>query len=313
MSNVRVQFKDFWPDFEEKENFFTSLFEKFGCKFSIVNENPDVIIFSVFGKYQHWSRLSRGVFPFSDQKVRKVFYTGEPLRKKKSLPFVVKQYDRIKNADLNLTFQNTDEYNNIRLPLWILYYFYYSTSGCHKDMTLTNKSTDKFCCFIYSSHKAHRNAFCRTLSNYKNVDCAGRCLNNIGRLLGGGPEDKTNFQKPYKFSIAFENCTQTGYTTEKMLDAYKSNCIPIYYGSETIADDFNPETFINAHEFKSQNELIDYIKEVDNNKELYQTFLNKPIFSEEWLTRFGDPNEEFFKCIVRKIMGFSDHEKFNLM
>ena len=44
---------------------------------------------------------------------------------------------------------------------------------------------------------------------------------------------------------------------------------------ETIDDDFNPETFINAHKFKNNNELIEYIKKVDTDDELYNSFLNK--------------------------------------
>ena len=165
-------------------------------------------------------------------------------------------------------------------------------------MKLKKKKSEGFCCFVYSNNVIHRNNFCKQLSNYKKVDCGGNCLNNIG----GKVKDKIGFQKKYKFCIAFENSLHPGYTTEKILDAYKSNCIPIYYGSETINDDFNPETFINAHNFNNYNDLINYIKKVDSDESLYNSYMDKPIISKRWLDIFNDPKDTYFKNIAHKIM-----------
>ena len=152
---------------------------------------------------------------------------------------------------------------------------------------------------MYSNNIEHRNKFCLDLSQYKKVDCGGSCLNNIGEKV----IDKLEFQKQYKFCIAYENSAHPGYTTEKILNAYQSNCIPIYYGSETIAKDFNKETFINAHDFNSNEELIEYIKRVDTDEELYNSYLNKPIYSDYWLDIFNDPENKFFKNICNEILG----------
>ena len=218
-----------------------------------------------------------------DKNIKKCFFTGENKSDaKKSI---------IKGADLNLTFQNTSKYNNIRLPLWILYSY-------DKKMQLVKKESEGFCCFVYSNNINHRNAFCRQLSNYKKVDCGGGSLNNVG----GKVKNKIEFQKKYKFCIAYENSVQPGYTTEKILQAYKSNCIPIYYGSETIKDDFNPKTFINAHDFDNNNDLINYIKKVDTDVSLYNSYMNKPIFFIFLLYIFNDPEETYFKNIAQKIM-----------
>ncbi len=65
---------------------------------------------------------------------------------------------------------------------------------------------------------------------------------------------------------------------------------------------FNPETFINAHNFNSEDELIEYIKKVDTDDDLYNSFMNKPIYSKQWLERFNDPEESYFKNIAQKIM-----------
>lgn len=269
----RIQFKDFWRDFNLTNNFFTNLLTKYGYKFKIVNNDPDIIIFSVFGKYSNNIK--------NKTLVKNIFYTGENWAGKSI----------IKGADLNLTFQDTSNYNNIRLPLWILYL-------SEKKLYLSKKKSKNFCCFVYSNNVKHRNDFCKKLSNYKKVDCGGGCLNNVG----GKVKNKLEFQKKYKFCIAYENSIQPGYTTEKILQAYQSNCIPIYYGSVSIKEDFNPETFINAHDFKNNNDLINYIKKVDTDESLYNSYMNKPIFSKKWIDIFNDPNETYFRNIAQKII-----------
>lgn len=276
-SLIKIQMLDFWGDYGVSEdNFFTKLLRKYGFNFEIVDKNPDIIFFSVFGSYhQDDNYHKRNII---DRNIKKVFYTGE------NRPVV-------KDADLNLTFQNSSKYNNIRLPLWILY-------GYDKGITLTKKNISGFCCFVYSNNVAFRNNFCEKLSNYKKVDCGGSSLNNVG----GKVKDKIEFQKKYKFCIAYENGATPGYTTEKILEAYKSNCIPIYYGSETITDDFNPKTFINAHDFDNEDDLIHYIKKVDTDEKLYNSFLNKPIYSKKWLDIFNDPEETYFKNLAKKII-----------
>lgn len=271
----RIYFKDFWPGFDKKNNYFTQLLSKYGYEFEIHRAHPDIIIFSNFGNYHRCvNNFTRDIH----KNIKKCFYTGE----NKSI---------VKDADLNLTFENTSEYNNIRLPLWIL-------GNYDKKMQLVKKEPEGFCCFVYSNKVKYRDEFCRKLSEYKKVYCGGSCLNNIG----GKVENKLKFQKKYKFCIAYENSVQPGYTTEKILDAYKSNCIPIYYGSETIKDDFNHETFINAHDFDNNDDLIDYIKKVDTDESLYNSYMNKPIFSKKWLDIFNDPEETYFRNIAQKIM-----------
>ncbi len=144
---------------------------------------------------------------------------------------------------------------------------------------------------------SHRNDFVKKLLEYKNVGCGGSCLNNIGHKV----VDKIGFQKNYKFSVAFENTSHPGYCTEKILDAYNSNCIPIYWGSETVNQDFNKNTFINAADFEDYDSLIEYIKKVDNDDDLYRKFFDEPVFSEYWLDIFSDPEEKFFKKLCNKI------------
>ena len=276
---TRIQFVDFWDTFDSQSNWFTKLLDYHGYRYVIVHDHPDVVIFSVFGSFRFGDSNEIMCSSKNDKSVRKVFYTGE-------------NHDPVKNTHLNITFSNSGDHDNIRLPLWILY-------GYDQRMTLTKKPTREFCSFVYSNDIPHRNEFCKKLSEYKRVDCGGDCLNNVG----GKVTDKIEFQKKYKFCIAYENSVSPGYTTEKILEAYKSNSIPIYYGSSTVMDDFNPETFVNTHDFDTDEDLIAYIQKVDTDDKLYNTFMNKPIFSERWLDIFNDNEQRFFKSIAQQIIG----------
>ncbi len=69
----------------------------------------------------------------------------------------------------------------------------------------------------FNSTKVRNNFFLK-ISKYKKVDSGGLALNNIGYIV----KNKLEFIKDYKFTIAFENSSYSGYTTEKITDAFIS-------------------------------------------------------------------------------------------
>ena len=117
------------------------------------------------------------------------------------------------------------------------------------------------------------------LSKYKKVSSGGRYKNNIG----GAIKDKDAFLGDYKFNIAFENASFKGYTTEKIVDAFAANTLPIYYGDPDVVNDFNEKAFINCNEFSSLEEAIEYVKKVDqdDNENELKDFLYH-IFDQEY-------------------------------
>ena len=132
-----------------------------------------------------------------------------------------------------------------------------------------------FCNFVYSNCFANdaRAIIFDKLSKYKHVVSGGRYKNNIG----GCVQDKLAFQSTCRFSIAFENSSYDGYATEKIMEAFAAGTIPIYYGDPRIAEDFYSESFINVHDFNSLDEVVEYVKKVDQDEELYYNMLNSPI------------------------------------
>ena len=173
---------------------------------------------------------------------------------------------------------------------------------------LTNRKKPKpnFCAFIYHqslgaidfvrkkigpspslSHIEARNDFCAELMKYKKVLCPGAVMNNVPKpdymREGEYTQGLIRFLSECKFSICFENTLSSRqdpngmkYVTTKILAAFIAGSIPIYSGYREIAELFNPAAFINAHDFASHQELIEYIKEVDNSPELTAAYQNAP-------------------------------------
>jgi hypothetical protein len=112
---------------------------------------------------------------------------------------------------------------------------------------------------------------------YKHVDSGGRAYNNLGYLVG----DKQEFISQYKFTIAMENSENPGYTTEKIVHPKIVDSIPIYWGNPLVHQDWNTKAFINAYEFGNITELVEFIKEVDNDDSLYEKILMEPHFNGE--------------------------------
>lgn len=166
----------------------------------------------------------------------------------------------------------------MRLPLYQLFQYkkYYEMLKNRSVFTQDDLSKKtEFCNYVVSNSfvKDVRTEIFLKLCEYKKVNSGGRYRNNIG----GAVRDKFSFQLKHKFSIAFENCSYDGYSTEKIVEAFAANTIPIYWGDPNIAEDFNNESFINCHEYANLDEVVEKIKEIDNNDELYLKMMNAPI------------------------------------
>ena len=279
---ITIGFCDMWSEFNPEYNFFTLLLAEATKKViigKVADEKVDLIIFGPFGA--DWKK-----FP----SIPKVHFTGENTDENVS-------HESIK---LNLGFKHFDFENGtyLRLPLWMLEINWFnadvnklqnpkpiSVESCCVAETLCKR--DKFCAFIVTNpcQPMRNNAF-NWLSEYKKVDSAGRLYNNIGPSIfaglggGGGELIKHEFLKGYKFCLAFENNSSKGYTTEKLLHAKAAGCIPIYWGDPNVERDFDMEGIIDARNITTKEELIELVKKVDTDDELYNKMRAVPALSE---------------------------------
>lgn len=266
---LRLGFSD---TFTTAELFFTNVLGNY-YDITIDNENPKYLIFgdSNFG-HEHDKFNGRA---------KKIFYTGENVRP---------TYLTYNHA---ITFDPENSPRHYRLPLYVLdmwsaVHFEHWTDDflqlCNRDLgDPENNWNRKFCSFVQSNPKSSvRNTFFPMLCEYKKVDSAGPHLNNTGFTL---PRDKLeykiNFLNKYKFNLAFENQTYPGYVTEKILNAFQANTVPIYWGANnTVQRDFNKKAFINSHDHVTFENVIKYIAHLDSpeGKNEYLDMLYQPPF-----------------------------------
>ena len=246
-------------------------------KFDVVHddETPDILIFGD-------ENFGTNNLTFDQSKTIKVFYTGENRR-----------YWNYK-CHRGMTFDHWDGDIHFRLPLYVVEIWgminqlgYCSHEDIHDKIAPTSFHSENFCAYINSNpHCVERTNFVQHLSTYKKVNCWGPHLNNVGHVVPRGTKNKTDVFSKHKFAICYENGSYPGYVTEKLVHAFYSRTVPIYWGSATVEVDFNTKAFLNRHDYETDDDFIRKIIEVDQNEHLYNSILNEPMFTENKVPKF---------------------------
>lgn len=271
---ISLNFTDFWDGFDKTNNFFYNLLTKV---YDIeISEHPDYLIYSTMGR------------AFLQYDCVRIFFTGENVRPDFNLCDYAIGFDYMEYED-----------RYMRYPLYLLYRDSWN-KALHKHELTKEQIAEKkkFCNFIYSNANitTARDDFFRKLSLYKKVDSGGRHLNNIG-----GPVDKkVPWQSDYKFTIAFENSIQSGYQTEKLIEAYAAGTVPIYYGNPRVLEDINENSLIVCRGIEDFDRAIQQVKVVDGDDVLYRQMIKTPMLKDEkkyCATYSEDRLMEFFAAI----------------
>jgi hypothetical protein len=284
MKKIKINFVDFWDNFVKNDNYFFHLLSS-KYEVSLDEEDPDILFFSVdYAKKRDRDK-------YLNHRSKKIFFTGENVRPNFFFPGSLEsERYSLGKCDFAFSFDDLNIKKNYRLPLWTMFINWFNVPHDDKrdqsyliplENLINRKKTikTKFCNFVFSNDQGKRLEILESIQKYKSVDCAGRLSNNMNPIVGRGDQKyKINFIKDYKFTIAAENSKYNGYTTEKIIHPLSVGSIPIYWGSDTVAQDFNKECFINASDFKNFDELADYIKFVDSSEEEYNKIISAPIF-----------------------------------
>jgi hypothetical protein len=281
MKKIKIAFSDFWGGFNPSKNFWVTLFDDLNIPYEIVSDNSNLLISSCFG------------FSWVNKKSdKKIFWTGENwYRMDAELP-QLNNKSILSIFDMVYSFDYNEKPNHYRLPLYLIDYLDYLNNGNlvkfdslrKKDKNSLYKSfkDKKFCTFTQSNGSCEfRNMYFEQLNFIEKVDSFGSLFNNTGEILDRN--GKIEKSKNYKFSLSFENSEYVGYITEKIMDAFRSDIIPIYWGGSGVEKEFNANSFINVHE-KGVDKSLDVIKNMDKDFDLYWSYYNQPIISENQLS-----------------------------
>ena len=249
---IRLGVCDVGPGDEPENNYLVKLLR---TRFDIqLCDDPDFLLYSFAGGKHLQYRCVR------------IFYTGENKRP---------QWDE---CDYAFTFEYSEHFHHYR---WPLYAQYGDLNALVKknnyDAERIIRGKTKFCNFMVTNGACEqRNRFFDLLSKYKRVDSGGKFRNNLGYRVGWG--SKQEFIRDYKFTIAFENDSHPGYTTEKIAEPMWANSLPIYWGNPLVHLEFNPRSFVNYFDHGSLEALVERVIEIDRNDDLYLEYLREPWF-----------------------------------
>jgi hypothetical protein len=66
--------------------------------------------------------------------------------------------------------------------------------------------------------------------------------------------------------------------TEKLVDPMFARSIPIYVGDPQAMLSFDPASYIDFTRFSSMNEMLAFVREIDNDRDLYFKMLAAPFY-----------------------------------
>lgn len=205
-----------------------------------------------------------GKKPIKNNDAVKIYFTGE------SVTPDVEKYD------FSIGYDHISHPKYFRVPLYYMYFKDHLNEEFSRGECRPQEKPN-FACFLYSNSGSRtpngfdgctaRDIIFQKLSEYKKVHSGGKHLNNEGRII---PREETmEWLGKCKFVIAYENHIHDGFVTEKPFQAYIAGSLPIYYGTPNFTQDINPDSVIYANSFADDEALIEYIKKVDNDDELY--------------------------------------------
>ena len=168
-----------------------------------------------------------------------------------------------------------------------------------RNRAINGPKREKFCAAVLNHERNEdhfREKFVYELNKYKQIDLGGEINNTIGYNV----TNNTEFFSSYKFSIAFEKNSGDGYATGHIINSLLAGTIPIYYGDYLIDEYINPNTYILVRNDLDLMDKIEYIKEIDNNDELYKKFLSQDVLIDEDIVNKRKKQEiEYWSHIFR--------------
>ena len=280
-----IEFIDFWPGFESEPNIFLDYFKDNTHVCDKLGEAgiTKVVFRSVFPEKNMENRLQRKLarIKISQEKINPIdepgclhiWYSGENIR-----PPLDEDFHGYLSFDL-------DRFGgrNIYFPLIFLsmnpYGFNsqrrlgknYRLENLLEGRTLTSSKIENSICIIAGKHPM-RTAAVHELSKYVKVDV-------FGGMSNSPINEKYSVAKNYQYMLCFENDLYPGYVTEKLVEAYVCEAVPLYWGSTEGNDYLNSKSFINLRDFQDIEAWAKYVSALSEKE--YREIYERPLLLSE--------------------------------
>ena len=213
----------------------TSVFPKKPSFFEKVQKSLKYRVFKLSDR-EYLQKISYGLEkPSAQQNMKNIWYTGENRRP----PEDNDVWDAFLSFELDTSIEK-----NIYLPFWITRLGQNVEEVQEKidEMLKPRKpilNKTKFACSFVGNPEPMRLRFIKEFAKFHKIDLFGSTFNN--RV-----QNKAKILEEYNFNVCFENDLYPGYVTEKAIEAWQSEAIPIWWGLDN-AKYLNPGALIDVN------------------------------------------------------------------
>jgi len=301
-TKIRLRFEWFEPWFEKNDNFITDFFDKDLFDIEVFDNpiaNVDFEFVSVYPPLKRdiqarihrlknrlpvWQRDTAETYPTqfkpdTNNFKTRIWYTSENVR-----PPFQKDFDLFFSFD-----QDTYGGTNFYLPLWQLHLGYEKKHGRplnpnsalgrqvsqaelleKRKLPRSRFEERKFACVFVANPQPTRLRLIEELAKHGDVDV-------YGLYSGRSVKDKYAIAKNYNFVLCPENDLFPGYVTEKLIDAYMCDVVPLYWGDLGSDECINQKSFLNLAQFPSIEDFCNHVANLDVLS--YTEIYNQPLMN----------------------------------
>jgi hypothetical protein len=291
---IDYKFMFFWPKFNQKSNFFIDAFEAILRESKQKGESDlgklQIELHSVFGwprKLNPLKRIFRQLLVGAKRillgkNIVLIWYSGE--------------FGKVpKGYDLTLSYSPTLG-KNVYLPVWAIYAtdiatpkkydrdFMFTWNQIMRKRPLRSFENNKMACTFISNPTKKRLDFAKELELMGILDI-------FGAVVGKSVVNKKEIASKYIFQLCLENEDSDNYVTEKPLEAWMCENIPIYMMNGTLSP-LNTKAIVNIREYDAQ-QLSRILEDIVRNESRLNRIYCEPIMasrldSEELKSKFMD-------------------------
>lgn len=217
----------------------------------------------------------------------KLFFTAENTHAPESAWMAYENVHRKDmGIDLHIGFDYYNEPKYIRFPYWISAMFPVQTT--YQDIVewieRYNYSTaigrDRFCAMICrADYFDDRVVLADYVERIAPISYPSGFRHNDDSLKKDFGDKKLDYLQHFRFNLCPENTNNYGYVTEKVFEAIKAGCIPIYWGNEGMPEPeiLNPDAIIYL-DIKHPEMALKKIQQLVESEGEYQKFIAQPRF-----------------------------------
>lgn len=251
----KIKYVGFWGDLNPHKFIISRILSE---KYQLIeSDSPDYVICSAFGRPYCYCKYD----------AVRIFYSGENFAPDFNLVDYAIGSDDIIFGDRYHRFSDA---------------FSSELAAIKRGITCEELAQKEYFANFIVSHESEYNMrgdFFKFLSSkYKRVESAGSFLNNMPDGMSVTRKEKDSFVRKCKFTLCFESTRYLDFTTEKIVDAFMGNTIPVYFGNPNIHQIFNPESFVLVRDRDDFERAMQQIIYLDTHDEAYIEMMSQPVY-----------------------------------